>query len=427
MIQLFFLLCLLTSFAATGQSFRKHEPVEIAAKDGKVYNATILDVKDGKYLVHYDGFNSTDDVWLTADLIQKAAKVGATAEMYATDGKWYRGRLMEIANNRFRFRLDNYAAAADQWITREQFRTLAAEESTALRQPEPKPAGSFERGTKIEILWGGKWYPGNVTERRGEEIKVHYEGWADSWDEWVKRDRVRLPGASAGTGQPTTPGIKPKEEITTVKQSYSGTAGRLYLRTYGYTMNGRYSLNIDWVFLGNDGTIVFNPVGGVDPIDYKTEAEQNTKNIGKYTLNGSTLHITWRTGKTDKWSTEKKGGEFSSIDGGIVSRQAKMPAGYRLAGQFAATAVTANLGSVSTFQFRKDGSFTLESIGTVSTPDVTGKKEWSNGGTYSITGNTLTLRFNDGKVTKSVVCLWDGAGERSLVINRRYFPEEKLK
>lgn len=427
MIRLLLFCFFLASLSAHAQTFRKHEPVEIATDNGKIYNATVLEVKDGKYLIHYDGFSSSEDVWLTADQIQKAVKPGQPAEMYATDGKWYKGTILEIANNRFRFRPEGYSATADQWLSREQFRTVAPITTMpAVQQKGTGAAGEMEPGAKVEIFRGGKWQPGNITERRNQEVKVHYEGLADSRDEWVKRDRVRLPKTAGSDKSVISAGKKPAD-ATTVTQSYKGTSGRLYLRTYGYTIGGRYSLAIDWVFLGNDGTIVFNPVGGVDPIDYKTEAEQNTQNIGRYTLNGNNLHITWRTGKTEKWSVEREGGDFSAINGGIVSQQSKMPAGYRLAGQFAAGAITANLGSVSTFQFRKDGTFTLESLGTVTTRDVTGKSEFSANGTYAINGNTLTLRYADGKVTKSVVCLWDGAGDRSLVINGRYFPEENLR
>lgn len=50
----------------------------------------------------------------------------------------------------------------------------------------------YLKGDKVEILWNSKWYKGNVLETKGKEYKVHYDGWASSYDEWVKADRLKL-------------------------------------------------------------------------------------------------------------------------------------------------------------------------------------------------------------------------------------------
>lgn len=50
---------------------------------------------------------------------------------------------------------------------------------------------SFAVGEKIEVLWSGTWYKADVLEAKGGQYKIHYDGWASSWDEWVKPDRIR--------------------------------------------------------------------------------------------------------------------------------------------------------------------------------------------------------------------------------------------
>lgn len=44
---------------------------------------------------------------------------------------------------------------------------------------------------RIFIFWVSRWYPGHVIETANNEIKVHYDGHADSWDAFVSLDKVR--------------------------------------------------------------------------------------------------------------------------------------------------------------------------------------------------------------------------------------------
>lgn len=69
-------------------------------------------------------------------------------------------------------------------------------------EKELKTNTGFAPGSKVEILWNGKWYAGHIKERRGKELKVHYDGWDDTWDEWVKEDKLRLPGATTNSTAP---------------------------------------------------------------------------------------------------------------------------------------------------------------------------------------------------------------------------------
>lgn len=50
-------------------------------------------------------------------------------------------------------------------------------------------------GSKVEIEWKGTWYPGRVIETRGNLHKITYDGYDASWDEWVPQKRLRDPGA----------------------------------------------------------------------------------------------------------------------------------------------------------------------------------------------------------------------------------------
>jgi hypothetical protein len=46
-------------------------------------------------------------------------------------------------------------------------------------------------GAKVEVQWGGTWYPAEVMAVNGGSTRIHYTGWASSWDEWVPPARIR--------------------------------------------------------------------------------------------------------------------------------------------------------------------------------------------------------------------------------------------
>lgn len=50
---------------------------------------------------------------------------------------------------------------------------------------------SFRAGQAVQVQWQGSWYPARILQVGQGRYRVHYEGWADSWDEWVTADRIR--------------------------------------------------------------------------------------------------------------------------------------------------------------------------------------------------------------------------------------------
>jgi hypothetical protein len=201
--------------------------------------------------------------------------------------------------------------------------------------------------------------------------------------------------------------------------------GDLYLRTYMWTGMYGTSLDISWIYMDKSGNIVKNPKHGVNPVDWVKEKQTNAKQTGTYKVQGNKLAITWSDGSKASWSLEKKAGKYSIIDGGITTIQTGMPKNYRIEGQYSSSVVLPNVAATSTLVFSKDGTFTSSNYGTVTTPDVSGESTNSNKGTYDISGNTLTMKFPDGKVEKSVIAIWDMDGKKNLVINSKYYPQEK--
>lgn len=51
---------------------------------------------------------------------------------------------------------------------------------------------------KVEIEYNGTWYPGKILKVNDEEklYYVTYDGWGDSFNEWVKTDRLKYKKAT---------------------------------------------------------------------------------------------------------------------------------------------------------------------------------------------------------------------------------------
>jgi hypothetical protein len=46
-------------------------------------------------------------------------------------------------------------------------------------------------GQRVEVYADDSWYPAQIVDARGQELKVHYYGYEESDDEWVTADRIR--------------------------------------------------------------------------------------------------------------------------------------------------------------------------------------------------------------------------------------------
>lgn len=55
-------------------------------------------------------------------------------------------------------------------------------------------AQNYKAGDRAEVYSYGKWYPASVIEAGEGRWKIHYDGYGDTFDEWVGPDRIRPPG-----------------------------------------------------------------------------------------------------------------------------------------------------------------------------------------------------------------------------------------
>ena len=66
---------------------------------------------------------------------------------------------------------------------------VPATPAPATPAPDPYPVG-----TAVEVSWVGEWYPATILKIEDGRYFIHYTDYADSWNEWVDRERIRSVG-----------------------------------------------------------------------------------------------------------------------------------------------------------------------------------------------------------------------------------------
>lgn len=111
-------ICMGFMFCAAAFSYDVNDKVKVEWKGG-LFPATILKVEDGKYLVHYDGYASSWDEWVTEDRIKNSS----APEYNAGDsvkvkwkGKWYPAKVLKVNNGKYLIHYEGFESSWDEWV-----------------------------------------------------------------------------------------------------------------------------------------------------------------------------------------------------------------------------------------------------------------------------------------------------------------------
>ena len=90
---------------------------------------------------------------------------------------------------------------------------------------------NFTVKQNVEVLWKGRWYKATILEVKNSSYKIHYDGYASSWDETVPAARIRAIGTERKAG------------TATVKYGkYGCTASKYVNGFYEYLPKGSFTL-----------------------------------------------------------------------------------------------------------------------------------------------------------------------------------------
>ncbi|HXV18137.1 MAG TPA: hypothetical protein VD758_15215 [Gemmatimonadaceae bacterium] len=120
---------------------------------------------------------------------------------------------------------------------------------TASRSSAQSSAGQAKAGDAIDVLWNGTWYAGTVLETRANGYKIHYNGWASTWDEVVGPDRIRASATAKSQAPQTAPSAAARAQAG---RATSGTVAPGKCSCY-YYLKGTGLVNGGAFTIGNAG------------------------------------------------------------------------------------------------------------------------------------------------------------------------------
>jgi hypothetical protein len=91
-------------------------------------------------------------------------------------GKWRTARLMNVSGNNFTCQFYNYSEKEDVDLAMGNVREVYF------------PVYKVDQ--KVDVEWEGKWYPAKIMAVDDAFMYIHYEGYDNSYDEWVMYDRI---------------------------------------------------------------------------------------------------------------------------------------------------------------------------------------------------------------------------------------------
>lgn len=382
--------------AAPAAPWKKGDKLEIRW-GGQWYKGEVLEVNGESYKVRYDGYSAAWDEWATAEKLrdigsappEPAPVVGpwkqgdrVEAQSY---GSWYPATVLLVEPGRVRVTYDGFSSSSDEWVTHDKVRALRL--------------SSWKVGDRVEALSYGTWYPAKIVEAEQARWKVNYDQFPSS-DEWVNTDRLRLPGAGAAAAGGLAFAARPAGKT-------AGLEG-VWLRVESFYFGGSLSLNNQGWFFTKDGRVSRSPSGGFD-FQALAAAEEARTSDGVYWIEDDKLFVTW-AGESEptEYSFARKPGEL--VIGGIGSTPVEgFKRGWRADAAYEGGASVGGgaVASSTTIILRRDGTFSRDSIGSISATaartEVSAYAQTNAAGTYEFDGYTLTLTERDGTVTKHTV------------------------
>jgi hypothetical protein len=91
--------------------------------------------------------------------------------------RWWPATIVGEEGGAWRVHYDGFGEEWDEVVGADRMRPYA---------PLEHPSGAL-----VEVRWRNEWFAARVLEARHGVHRIHYEGFDDTWDEWVARDRIR--------------------------------------------------------------------------------------------------------------------------------------------------------------------------------------------------------------------------------------------
>lgn len=111
----------------------------------------------------------------------------------------YPGTIDRVRDGEYFIKFSGTIAPADAWVAAQQVRPMKPPPTTS------KLPAFAKTGARVDVLSKGEWYGARILEVSGDRVKVRYDRYDASWDEWVGAERLRAP-TKAATANPLPTG-----------------------------------------------------------------------------------------------------------------------------------------------------------------------------------------------------------------------------
>ena len=89
--------------------------------NGSWYPATVKESKDGQWFVHYDNFDAQWDEWVGQDRIKQAWKKGDKLHV-EWKGDWFEASILEVGEGKYKVHYEGWGDEWDEWVTPNRMR-----------------------------------------------------------------------------------------------------------------------------------------------------------------------------------------------------------------------------------------------------------------------------------------------------------------
>lgn len=311
------------------------------------YKAEILEARDGKYKIHYDGWGSVHDEWVTPARMRRVGgetpidnqnngdsqnqnqadednhslpenkatkyKPGDRVECdQASIGVWEKGTVMHFlpqdnekdSGKYYRVRTDSLKDKGMYLAGNVCF----ADSMRSLNEAALKTAGKYQVGDRVEATSysSSAWIPAKIIRIEGAFYQVRYDGYESKYDEMIDDFRIRPIGG--GKQKPDKTETTPKPDG--VNQLAPGTAWslRLYRQSKGYSGDGTVQ------------TMLFCPDKTWDTVRSGFGTAGAVGQRGTYKMAGKNLTLkNGQDGQTESYTiTKLDAGTFELSDGSDI-------------------------------------------------------------------------------------------------------------
>lgn len=146
------------------------------------------------------------------------------------EGAWFEAAIVEATDESCLVHYVGWDHDYDEWVDDERIRYPDGVDPNAVSTLE-QTGSVHEIGSNVEVLYGESWWPAVVVGLSGDKYRIRYDGYDESYDEWVDDSRIRLPLVP----EPVTLPFRPAEAYPISK----GDAVQIQSSGSTYWYNGR--------------------------------------------------------------------------------------------------------------------------------------------------------------------------------------------